>query len=296
MNKLINDKSKGFWALLGAGAIFGSFGIWIKLLSSELSNFQQIAYRNFIALFIAVLIVWYFKIGISLGRVDKKHLIRFGISFPLSVIFFTYSFVVTKIVLGIFSFYVGSILFSLILGIYLFKEKIDTKKVISLIMVLVGLLFFILPVGIDKIDRGIVFGLVAGFFDAVANSYRKYLSGKMHRILLTAIPLFGGLLISVILMLINKQPLISPISTNGMIVGLVFGVLLFVVNYLTFVGFSNFDLNLGTIVISSELFFASLFGYLVFNEIPLKNEVIGGVIIILAIVVSNINLINNDKK
>ena len=292
----INNKKKGLLALLGSGLIFGSFGIWVRLLGNELTNFQQIAFRNLIALAIAILIIYFSKISINLGKVEKKHILRFGIAFPLAVIFFTYSFLETKIVLGIFSFYVGSILSSLLIGFYFFNEKIDTKKFISLILVCIGLLFFILPVGLERIDKGIVFGLVAGFFDAVANSYRKYLSGKMHRVLLTSIPLVGGLLIAIFLMLINNEQIVPHVSTNGIIVGLVFGGLLFLVNYLTFVGFSNFDLNLGTIVISSELFFASLFGYLVYKEVPLINEIYGSLLIVSAIIVSNLNLSKFSRR
>jgi len=262
-------------------------------LSKDLTNFQQIALRNVIGLVLAILLIKITKTAISVKSVNKKHLIRFGIAFPIAVIFFTYSLVQTKIILGIFAFYVGSILTSLLIGIYVFKEELDANKIVSLVLALIGLILFVAPVGLNLISRGIIYGVIGGFFDAVANSYRKYLSGKLDRLLLTTIPLIGGLIIALILMSVSNQEILPLVSLNGWIVGMIFGSLLFLVNYLSFIGFSNFELNLGTLVVSSELFFAPLFALLVFGEKPLFNELMGGLMIIFSIITSNINLLNS---
>lgn len=278
---------KGFVALLLAGVIFGSFSIWVKLLGQDFTNFQQIAFRNILAIFVAVAIIVYKKTKVDFSGADKKRVIQFGISFPLSVIFFTYSLVSTKVILGIFSFYVGSIASSYFIGRKFFNEKLTINKAISLILVGLGLTSFIALSPIKKLEIGVVYGLLGGFFDAVSNGYRKYLSGKVDRILLSSVPLVGGAIIAVIMMVFSSESFSFQISNLSWAVGIVFGISLFVVNYLMFYGFSNFDLNLGTIVVSSELVFASVFALIVFSEAPLPNEVMGALLIIGSIIVAN---------
>lgn len=43
------NKKLGFGALLLAAACYGSFGVWIRLLSREMGTYEQIVFRNIIA-------------------------------------------------------------------------------------------------------------------------------------------------------------------------------------------------------------------------------------------------------
>ena len=283
----MNKSLFGLGSLLTAGFLFGSFGIWVRFLSHDMSSYQQIAFRNIIALCIALAIIYFRKLKLSFKGVDLKHLIFFGLAFPTGVIFYTFSMLKTSIMLGIFSFYLGSILFSLLLGMLVFHEKLTTQKIISLILVLTGFYFFIQPNGIAHLNIGMVFGIIAGLFDTISNVFRKHLAGKLDRVVLTLIPQIGGITVATILMGIIggiSMPTISPTSWG---VGILFGAILFAVNYLTLYGFQHFDLNLGTIAISTEVVFATLLGWLVFAEVPRTFDIYGGLFIVLAIIVGN---------
>ena len=89
---------------------------------------------------------------------------------------------------------------------------------------------------------------------------------------------------------------ISSLSVNTWAVGLMFGFILVAVNYLLLVGFQNFDLSLGVIILSSELIFALLFGLLVFGEKPLPKEIIGGLFVMAAVILPNLNLLPSKNK
>ncbi len=56
-------------------------------------------------------------------------------------------------------------------------------------------------------------------------------------------------------------------------------------------GFQNFNLNLGSIVVSSELIFGPLFAVLILGEGLTTWEIVGGILVIAAIVISNIDSI-----
>ncbi len=283
----MNKSLLGLGSLLTAGLLFGSFGIWVRLLSTDLSSYQQIAFRNIIAIAIALGIIYFKKVKLSFTGVSPKYLILFGLSFPIAVIFYTFSMLKTSIMLGIFSFYLGSILFSLLLGVTIFKEKITLQKSLSILLVLSGFYFFIQPNGLKNLDLGMIFGIIAGLFDTISNAFRKHLAGKLDRVVLTLVPQIGGIVVATILMMLFGGLAIPTISTANWFIGILFGLLLFAINYLTLYGFQHFDLNLGTIAISTEVAFATLFGWLVFSEIPRALDLYGAFFIILAIIVGN---------
>ena len=74
--------------------------------------------------------------------------------------------------------------------------------------------------------------------------------------------MFSGIVVSLFFMYFSKTMYIHSLSSLTIIIGLLFGFTLMIGNYFMLVGFQNFDLNLGTIVLSSELVFASIFAYL----------------------------------
>jgi drug/metabolite transporter (DMT)-like permease len=61
-------------------------------------------------------------------------------------------------------------------------------------------------------------------------------------------------------------------------------------------GFQNFNLNIGSIVVSSELIFGPIFALILLNENLTQNEIIGSILVIAAIIVSNISFLKNKSK
>ena len=78
-------------------------------------------------------------------------------------------------------------------------------------------------------------------------------------------------------------------------VGIVFGIFHIGLTFLTIYGFQHFDLNLGAIVLSSELFFTILFALFIFGELSATSEVIGAICIVLAITLLHVHYRSIDK-
>ncbi|EKD57509.1 MAG: hypothetical protein ACD_57C00259G0003 [uncultured bacterium] len=285
------NKLKGFLALLLAGAMLGSFSIWIRFLNTDLGAFQQIVLRNIIAVLLSVLLILGFRRKIDFKQTPKKYLFAYTFAFPLSIVFFTLSVIMGKIITAIFGLYLASFMISLVVGITVFKEKVTFKKVFALALVLIALFVYTSPFSLNNfLDRGFLFGLLAGCAEAIANSFRKYLGGKLDKLVLVAIQGVGALILGVVLVVAVGQFSLPAVSTFNWSILFIFGSLLVLMTYLTLVGFSNFDLNLGTVVISSELFFGPFFAFLVFAEKPTTFQTIGAFLIIAAIVILNVNL------
>lgn len=114
----------------------------------------------------------------------------------------------------------------------------------------------------------------------------------MDRIFLVTVAMISGIIISLALVLINHQNFLffTNISLISWVTGIIFGVLLFAVSYLTIIGFQYIELGPGTLIYSSEILFGILFGVMFFGEYLNVREIIGGVLIFLAIIVPYINI------
>lgn len=282
------NKTKGFLSLLSAGLIFATFGIWIRLLNRELTTYQQILFRQVVGLILAVIIIFLLKQKWRLNGVKKTILIGYGLAFPISVIFFVLAMLSAKISVVTFSFYATSLFWSFVLGFFLFKDKLSKTKTIAMFLIIVGIGFYFFPLSNIYLSMGLIFGLVGGVFDALANAFRKYLSGKIDRFVLIALQMVGGIMVISVLMFFSKETFFPSMSSLTIVIGLIFGLLLMIVNFLLLHGFQNVDLNLGTIILTSELIFATIFGVLIYREYPTINEIVGSLFIFLGIIIPNL--------
>ncbi|EKE00340.1 MAG: hypothetical protein ACD_22C00045G0006 [uncultured bacterium] len=292
-------KTLGFTSLFISAIAFGSFGIWIRLLNNEMSIYQQIVLRNGFAFVIAVLVVLLAKQlrNIEWNKVKKLNLFLYALLVPLSVIAYNISMINTKIVLATFAFYVGTILTGWFAGLLFYKEKLNTEKWLSLILVLIGLGLFAYPFTNSSINLGFIAGVISGVLDGSANGFRKDLAGKISKFVLVLLTAIGGVFVSGLMMTYFHQGVayLGSMSTTAWVVGAFFGSLLVILNYLLLVGFQNFDLSLGSIVLSLELLFALIFGILVFKEFPTSRELLGGVFILSANIIPNVKMLLANK-
>lgn len=289
----------GFIALFGSAVGFGSFGIWIRTLNQEMSIYQQIVLRNGFAFIVAIIIVLLSKqlINIKWDKVKKFNLLFYTLLIPLSVIAYNVSIINTKIALATFAFYMGSILTGWIAGLLFYKEKLNLERWLSLIMALIGLFLFAYPFSKSSISLGFVAGVIGGVLDGSANYFRKELAGKINKLVLVLLTTLGGVIVSGLMIGYFHQSAnyLATMSPTAWIVGGFFGSLLVILNYLLLVGFQNFDLSLGSIVLSLELLFALIFGIVFFKEYPSGREMLGGLFILMANIIPNIKLLLDRK-
>ena len=284
----MKNTTVGFLSLLGCAIIFGVFAIFIRLLSAELDPYQQIAARNTIGFVVAIIIVTVLKSSWSFNQVERKHVLLYALSYPLVIIFYTLAVTHTKIGVAIFATYTGSLPTAILIGILVFHESMTRTKAMALGLVFLGLVFFVYPsYSTNALNIGFFMGLLSGVVEAISNFYRKFLAGKIDRFMLVAIQLLGGLVIAGILMAFSGSSFTPSVSLSTVFVAFGFGVLIMLISFLLLIGFQNFDLGVGTLVISSEIFFGTLFAFLVFHEVPDTYEFIGGLLIVLAVIVLN---------
>lgn len=294
----MKSKHLGFFALLGTSLIYGSFGVIVRVLTPYFTPYQMTFARSIIVFSILALLLYLKKVSVL--KIPKRlffPLFVHSVTFAITIFLFTYAVVLTSLSKAVFSFYSTTLLTSLLVGIIFFKEKLTKQKTISLAFAFFGLIFFILPQGIETIGFGMVLTGIAGIGDVVTNSMKKYLGGKVDKLVLVLYQMLAGLIVGLLLTFMTNQfSILSPLDFYSIFWILFFSLNFFLLSYLTVYGFQHFDLNLGTIILSLELVWATLIGYIWFHENLNIYQIIAIVMICISIVTMNLTLVNKNQK
>ncbi|KXK10685.1 MAG: EamA-like transporter family protein [Microgenomates bacterium OLB23] len=285
MNK-VSTGLNGALALFGAAFIYSTFGILIRQLATMFGDGAQSAARFLLAL---VFITLFMSIKKEKAVLPKKAVIRaslLGITFGVVLLLFTISVNTTKIANSVFLLYAGSIISSLIIGTFIFKEKLTAIKIIAIVIALFGLLMY--SNALLSVSIGVVTGFASGIFDGISNSLRKSLKGFSRNKLLQYQFAIGGAFL-LLTTLITGEQIIKEVSLLPILVLIVFALLQVGLGNLLLYGFQHFDVNIGTVILSMELFFASIMGFLLFREVPTSKELLGGLLIFVASVLSAVD-------
>src|SRR5258708_27257119 len=103
-------------SLLSIGILFGISGVIAKYLSLYFTAYQVVVLRFFFAFIFAILVLFATKQKIKIHDLDKKTLLLFAVSFPVSVIFFVLSIFHTSVSMAVFYFYIANLASSFVFG------------------------------------------------------------------------------------------------------------------------------------------------------------------------------------
>ena len=281
------EKYIGPASLLLIGVLFGLSGVIAKYLSGLLNPYQVVEYRFLVAFILALIFLLATKQKISFNKLDTKILTFYAVTFPISVIFFTLAIFYTTVSLAVFSFYIATLISSFVVGRMYFGEKITTNKKIALVFILLAVLAFTNPFQNFNIQLGFVFGIISGIFQTIASSFQKIVGKSTNRISLLIIQTLAGVGISALTIGLSGGSFFPSIPLMALFIAIFFGAIFLAISYLFLVGFKYTNLNTGSILVSSELFFGPFFAFMLLSENLSGLELLGGVFIATAVIFSN---------
>jgi drug/metabolite transporter (DMT)-like permease len=282
-----NTNLTGNISLVVVGILFGLSGIFAKYLSTWMNAYQTVALRFGVAFVIAVTVLLATKQKFSLKKIDSTKLLFFVLSFPAQAIFFTLSVFHTKVALAVFAFYIANLLSSFFFGYILFKEKIDTRKGVALLCIVGSLLCFTNPFQGFNLSLGFMFGLIAGVVQTISSIFQKTIGEKTNRLSLLIAQTFSGTVMAAVAMFMTSSFVLPMLPVSALVVTSLFGAIFLLISYLLLYGFQRTNLNLGTLLISSELLFGPVFAFVIFRESLGNTEILGGVLATVALFVAN---------
>ncbi len=273
---------------MGAAFIFGVFSILIRAINDMFGVAAQSAIRFGVALlFLAIFNV----VTRRFQKIPRGALMRIaflGLSTAGLILLFTYSVNHTKISTSVCLQYAGTIVTSFILGTVVFKEKITVYKLAAISIAAVGLVCY---TGINiTLSLGMLAAFGSGIFDGISHSLRKSLSAyHLPRTLQLQYQFSFGVFAMTVVAFFSSGPIIKTVSLPAIAATLLFAALLICTGNLMLYGFQHFDVNVGAVILASEIFFASLLGYIFFRELPTGREAVGGLFIFIAATLSTID-------
>lgn len=277
---------KGAFALLLAGFMYALQAIFPKYLSSFLGPYETITLRFLVAFIIVgmIVIITKKKISFNYSNTHKKNLVVYALAFPVSAVLFTLAVFYTKVSLAIFSFYIANVVSSFIVGYLFLGERFTVNRTVALVLSLLALVCFTNPFVGFSVDIGFLIGLFSGIVQTVAVINQKKVSvGSATNLVVfqTAVSTIVGILI----ILVTKSSIhITNLPPLGILISVLYGASFAAVSYLMVYGFRNAKLSIGTVMVSSELFFGPLLAFFIFAEHLSVLQLLGGFFTILAIV------------
>ncbi len=302
-DKTYTSNIVGYLMVFAAGTLWGTIGLFVKLLSGIGASTSLTAFmRLFMGFWILVPIMLWTG-GLKMFKIDKKGLIHCLMLGILSQALFNYCYNVSIENVGVAT---ASILlytapvFVCIMSMVVFKEIVGKLKIFALVINIVGCFLMVTGGNLSyfKLSAiGIMFGVSAAFLYSLVTIIGKLASDNIHPFTVVFYSfLFGWLMLGII-----SPPWDSISSVSGpkfWIYSLGYGLIPTVGSYLLYMGGlrKNLELSKVPIIASVETVVATLIGVFAFKEKLNFINIIGIVILLSSIFIMNINLKKNGEQ
>lgn len=284
---MTKKNNSGFWAILLSAVIYGTYGCLARYLDGAFGYFTQVLFRSTVALVVVALFVFISRKRFSLSKKNSLKAVILGLSFFGGVVLFTVGSILDKISVVMFVFYAGSFTTSFFISTYYYHEQVTLKKCIALGIVLIGLLITT-GINFSSLSWGLFAAFGSGVLDAIANNFRKQLADlPKQEVLLLQFAIAS--LFSLLFIFVTKETVIKDITMSAVLAGVAWGIFWIIGNQLVMIGYRYFDFMLAQIVLSSEIFFATVLALLFFHEVPNAFELIGGILIFIGVCTVDLN-------
>jgi drug/metabolite transporter (DMT)-like permease len=287
MTQKVRFTSKGAEALFGASFFYAFTGVLVRYMQKMWGTDAQTAARFSLVFVLFLLYGLYRKRDYRISAGRRLQTAGLTIAFALVVLFFTAGIGKTTLANALFTFYATNMAASFVLGTFLLKEKVTANKVAGILFALVGLGLYSQAI-IDG-NAGILYCIVAGVAGAVSNVFSKLLTGVKRSAVLLA-QYGGGAVFLWVITLLSGQEIIRAASWSGVGYTVIFAFVLMGAASLSLYGYQHFDVNIATVIMSMELVFGAILGWILFSEVPEPHELLGGIIIFAGSVLSSLDM------
>lgn len=278
-----------------AAFFWGFIGLVSKILFSQnFNSFTIITFRIFIA-FLGILILLLLN-KIQITKVDKKDFKIILLYSLLGIFLYNFAFYSAlknlPIAIAIILTYFYPVIVLFLSSIFL-KEKISKKKIISIILTSIGIIFVINPSNLESIKTiGIIFGLLSALFMASNCLIGKKLLKKYSPITITFYSFFINTFILLIIGTFTHQFQYTfniLTSTLLLILGLIITLLAFI---LYNSGLKQIESSKVAIITTLDIIISTLTGFIILKEKIILIQIIGIILVLSGIISLNLK---NEK-
>jgi drug/metabolite transporter (DMT)-like permease len=276
----------GSEALLAAAFLFATTNVLVREMAHMWGDQAQIVARFALVWLILAAYAYFRGVKASIPRSKMLPVIAYSLLAAVAILFFTLSVQMTTIANTLFTSNATEVALAFLLGSLLLKEKITHRKLVAIGLSLAGLALY--SGALLGGNAGLIFGLLAGATVAVCNLLAKQLKGVNLTAILRMQFGIGTIFMAALMLLFSPSDIIRTISIEGTAATVIFALILILATHLVLYGFQHFDVNIATVVLSSQLVFGALIGFFIYREVPATNEIISGVLIACGAIIGSV--------
>lgn len=277
-------------SLFLATFIYGFFGVLSRIIGFSLPLYYQSAVRSLVASLILLVLLGFVK---QWKRMTQGDFVWVAVrSFFGIVAIITFFIAVNFLPIGTvyFIFYAGSTIGGYTLGKALFSEHLTPVKIISFTLALLGLyLIYSLSIDPSKVLYAII-SLVSGVSTAFWNTLSKKISHTYSALQLSFLDNVIGALLAFIISIIVREQWMIPTATLAWGVNMIFACFYVATGQLVVYGFRVLDAQIGSLIMLAEVLFGILLGFVFYHEVVAPLTLLGGFLILVAIILPEINI------
>ncbi len=281
---------KGISAIIASTAIFGLYGVYSRLIGISFGAFTQYWTRNFLVALVLFVVLVLNKKWKRIHPQDIKWFVFWILNGIGSTVGIFVAFNNIPIGTAYFVFYSGIILAGCIAGRLLFHEILDSLKIVSMVLSVIGLTFIYSFTTQGYHTIWIFLAFASGICSGLWITSSKKLSHKYPTTQMIFLDAASGFALSLILALMLREnfPTISfSVSWIGI---LLFAVSQLATEQLIIYGFRHTQAQIGTLITPLEAVFGALFAFIFFKEVLSPTILFGGFLIIIAMSLPSLNL------
>lgn len=276
----------GAEALLGAAFLFATTNVLVREMADMWGDQAQVAARFGLVWLILIAFAHFTGKKTSIPKGKMLPVVLYSVFAAVGILFFTLSVQMTTIANTLFTSSALELIVAFLLGSIVLKEKVNRKKLLAIGLSLAGLALY--SGALLGGDVGIIYALLAGITVAFCNLIAKQLKGVNLTAILRVQFGLGMLFMIILTILFSPNDIIRTVSIESIAVTIAFALVLILATHLVLYGFQHFDVNIASVVLSSQLAFGALIGFLIYSEVPVTTELISGVLIACGAVIGSI--------
>lgn len=295
----MRKEAKGALSLVLAAMFYGLYGVYSRKIGLSFGVFSQNWIRNLI---IVTLLAPYFffnkKEWVKIRKEDIGWMFVWGFCSTGAIVLLFIVWNYLPIGTTNFLLYSTMIVSGYLSGRLFYKEKINVIKLLSAGLALIGLaLIYFLDLSFEPSKMIYVLSaLLAGALTGLFNTLSKKLSMRYSNSQLVGIDAFALFAISNLGAFLTRESIPSLKLGFSWIWVFVYALTQIGAVGLLVYGFKHLEAQIGSIIMPTEVIFATLFGFLFFGEILPLTTILGGILIASAAALPNVALLLARKN
>lgn len=272
----------GTAAVLASAFLFGSYGVWSRLIGDGMGNFFQGWTRALLILVIVVPIVLWRREWVRVEKKDRKWMVVFLAFTSMTQAPVFYAFNHMDIGTASLLFFVSMFLTMSTVGIFFFSEKATLVKVFAFILAIIGM-YFVFSFSLASFSLlAALMAVVNGVASGGEVAFSKKLSTAYSPLYLTLLSWGIILITNLALSLALGEAQTLPAFSTAWLWQICYSVVSLFAFWLVIAGFKHVDATVGALLGLLEIVFSIVLGVIIFGEHITPTIAIGGTLILFA--------------